>query len=116
MDIDPRLYVEIVPFEGRNAPVPHPVRDAGFDPSRAYKVLGTYNASETSECYFILANPDRAIWFIPQRHLRAWRLRDGDEFSVPKSDASSDRRVSGVLVSEGLPRNGSLPAARPAAL
>ena len=94
MDVTDRLYVEIVPFEGRNAPVPHPVRDAGFDPSRAYKVLGTYNASETSECYFILANPDRAIWFIPQRHLRAWRLMDGDEFSVPLGEGVGEQARS----------------------
>ena len=93
MDINERLYVEIVPYEGRNAPVPHPLRDAGFDASRAYKVLGMYNASETSECYFVLANPERCIWFIPQRHVRAWRLMDGDAFSVPKEGA--DGRADG---------------------
>ncbi len=44
-----------------------------------YKVLGMYNPSETSECYMVLANPQRQIWFIPQRHLLAHALLDSDE-------------------------------------
>jgi hypothetical protein len=44
-----------------------------------------YNPSETSECYFVLANPERQIWFIPQRHLLAYRLIDSDEFFLLKS-------------------------------
>ena len=84
MNFDPRLYVEIVPLENGRAPKPHPVLEGRFDPSYAYKVLGVYNPSETSECYLMLANPRREIWFIPQRHVRAWRLLDGDEFFVRK--------------------------------
>jgi hypothetical protein len=86
MDINNRLFVEIHPFEGNNAPHPDPIRDARFDPSYVYKVLGIYNASETSECYFILANPARQIWFIPQRHLLAYKLLDSDEFFLPLQD------------------------------
>jgi hypothetical protein len=89
MNIDNRLYVEIHPFDGPYSPHPHPVDDAGFDPAYVYKVLGMYNPSETSECYFILANPQRQIWFIPQRHLLAYRLIDSEEFFLPKADASS---------------------------
>ena len=85
MDINDRLYVEIVPFEGPRQPHPHPIDDAGFDPDLVYKVLGTYNPSETSECYFVLANPMRQIWFIPQRHLLAYRLIDSDEFFLPRT-------------------------------
>jgi hypothetical protein len=85
MDISDRLYVEIFPFEGPRQPHPHPVDDAGFDPDLVYKVLGMYNPSETSECYFVLANPKRQIWFIPQRHLLAYRLIDSDEFFLPKA-------------------------------
>jgi hypothetical protein len=44
-----------------------------------------YNPSETGECYFILANPERQIWFIPQRHLLAYRLIDSDEFFLEKA-------------------------------
>jgi len=84
VNINDRLYVEIVPFEGQRSPQPHPVRDGEFDESLIYKVLGMYNASETSECYFVLANPQRQIWFIPQRHLRAWALINSDEFFLPK--------------------------------
>src|SRR3954468_9413247 len=89
MNIDPRLYVEIVPYEGEHAPNPHPLRDGGFDPDLVYKVLGMYNASETSECYFVLANPQRQIWFIPQRHLRAYTVLDSDELFLTKADADA---------------------------
>jgi hypothetical protein len=84
MDFNPRLYVEIQPFEGEHQPHPHPIIDGHFSTDYIYKVLGVYNPSETSECYFMLANPDRQIWFIPQRHLLAYRLIDSDEFFLPK--------------------------------
>jgi len=84
MNFDPRLYVEIYPLDGPRPPHPHPIDDGGFDPAFVYKVLGVYNPSETSECYFMLANPRRQIWFIPQRHLLAYRLVDSDELFLPK--------------------------------
>jgi hypothetical protein len=87
MDISERLYVEIVPYEGERVPQPHPIVDGHFDPKYAYKVLGMYNASETSECYFVLSNPERQIWFISQRHLRAFGLFDGDRLFFQKDDA-----------------------------
>ena len=83
MNFDPRLYVEIVPLENGRPPQPHPILDGRFDAGYAYKVLGIYNPSETSECYLMLANRRREIWFIPQRHTRAYRLLDGDAFFVP---------------------------------
>ncbi len=89
MDIDPRLYVEIHPFDGPYPPHPHPIDEGHFDPDYVYKVLGMYNPSETSECYFMLANPQRQIWFIPQRHLLAYRLIDSEEFFVPKNTISA---------------------------
>jgi len=87
MDIDSRLFVEIHPFEGPRQPHPHPIRDGKFDPSYVYKVLGMYNPAETSECYFMLANPERQIWFIPQRHLLAYKLIDSTEFFLPREAA-----------------------------
>jgi hypothetical protein len=84
LTIDPRLYVEIVPYEGERSPVPHPVADGRFDPGRIYKVLGLYTPSETSEAYLILAREDGAIWFISNRHLRAYALLDSTELSLPK--------------------------------
>ena len=87
MDINDRLYVEIRPLVNGSIPRPHPIEDAHFDPKLVYKVLGMYNPSETSECYFILANPERQIWFIPQRHLRAFALIDSNEFSLTIDNA-----------------------------
>ena len=99
MDINDRLYVEIFPFDGPRSPHPHPIDDAGFDPRYVYKVLGMYNPSETSECYFVLANPQRQIWFIPQRHLRAYKLIDSDEFFIRKAAEAPEhaaRRSTGL--------------------
>jgi len=87
MDINPRLYVEIHPYDGPHSPHPHPIDEGHFDTDYVYKVLGMYNPSETSECYFVLANTRRQIWFIPQRHLLAHRLIDSDEFFLPKGSA-----------------------------
>jgi hypothetical protein len=92
MNFDPRLYVEIVPLDNGRSPQPHPVNDGRFDPDYAYKVLGIYNPSETSECYLMLANPDREIWFIPQRHTRAYGLLDGDALFVRKEVPSDEFR------------------------
>jgi hypothetical protein len=96
VDVDPRLYVEILPFDGPRSPHPHPVDDAGFDPRYVYKVLGMYNPSETSECYFVLANPERQIWFIPQRHLRAYKLMDSDEFFLEKATPDKPSRLASL--------------------
>ena len=87
MNFTDRLYVEIVPLETAHPPTPHPVRHGKFDPDYVYKVLGIYNPSETSECYLMLVNPQREIWFIPQRHTRAYKLIDSDEFFLPKGEA-----------------------------
>jgi hypothetical protein len=89
MNYNSRLFVEIHPFEGDYQPHPHPIRDGHFDPALIYKVLGVYNPSETSECYFMIANPQRQIWFIPQRHLLAYRLIDSDEFFLTKAETDS---------------------------
>jgi hypothetical protein len=91
MDINNRLFVEIHPFEGPHAPHPDPIKDAHFDPAFIYKVLGMFNPSETSECYFILSNPARQIWFIPQRHLLAYKLIDSDEFFLPMAPILEER-------------------------
>jgi hypothetical protein len=98
MNFDPRLYVEIVPLENGRSPQPHPVLDGRFDPDYAYKVLGIYNPSETSECYLMLANTRREIWFIPQRHVRAWKLLEADDMFVRKAagDAESNGQRAAV--------------------
>src|SRR3984885_2862544 len=98
MDIDSRLYVEIHPYEGPHQPHPHPIREGHFDPAYVYKVLGMNNPSETSECYFVLSNPQRQIWFISQRHLLAYALLDSNEFFIPIERAAllrGDHRTNG---------------------
>ncbi len=92
MDINDRLYVEIHPLKSGQIPHPHPIDEAHFDPAYIYKVLGMYNPSETSECYFVLANTQRQIWFIPQRHLLAFGLIDSDEFFLTRDQAGSLQR------------------------
>src|SRR6476659_742162 len=89
-----RLFVEIVPMEGENAPKPHPIDDGKFDPKLVYKVLGIYKPSETSEFYFMMANPERAIWFIPQRHVRAYKLIESDEFFIVKEGEGASGRTA----------------------
>lgn len=89
MDIDTRLYVEIHPFEGPFQPHPHPIRHGNFNPDYVYKVLGMYNASETSECYFVLVNQERQLWFIPQRHVLAYALIESNEFFISKEAAGA---------------------------
>lgn len=84
MQINEKLFVEIVPMTGGRVPHPHPVHDGKFDTAYVYKVLGMYNASESSECFFILANTSREIWFIPQRHLRAVGIIHSDEMFISK--------------------------------
>jgi hypothetical protein len=36
----------------------------------------------------MLANPQRQVWFIPQRHVLAHRLVDSDEFFLPKASVA----------------------------
>jgi hypothetical protein len=92
MDINDQLYVEIHPLVSGQIPHPHPIDEAGFDPGYVYKVLGMYNPSETSECYMVLSNPKRQIWFIPQRHLLAYALLDSDEFFLSIEEAAMLKR------------------------
>lgn len=61
------LYVRVE--ELSNGPTPFPLK-SGFSADRAYRVLGIFNASESSEAYFILTNDNEQMWFISNRHLR----------------------------------------------
>ena len=48
-----------------------------------------FNPSEASECYFVMANPQRQIWFIPLRNRLSYKLIDSDEFFLPKPPLNS---------------------------
>lgn len=65
--VEPGLYVRVEQFPGR----PHPLPLAsGFAQRVAYRVLGLYSPSETSECYFVVVNDRDETWFISNRHFR----------------------------------------------
>ncbi|WP_439881203.1 hypothetical protein ACSX1A_18930 [Pontibacter sp. MBLB2868] len=100
--LNPRLYVTLQPLEHLK---PHPINDGRFDPAFAYKVLGAYNASETSECFFIISNTLNEIWFISQRHLRAYKLLDSDELYTELSEQDK-RKVMCLLGNVPVHSNG----------
>ena len=61
------VYVRVQELAGRAHPLP---LQSGFSEHTIYRALGLYSPSETSECYFILANDRNETWFISNRHLR----------------------------------------------
>lgn len=52
-----------------NGPKPLPL-ESGFNTHTAYRALGAFNPSETSDAYFIFSNDCDEVWFICNRHLR----------------------------------------------
>ena len=69
--LEPGLYVRIEELD--NGPKPFPLAN-GFSPGHAYRALGLYNPSETSDAYFVLSNDRDEIWFICNRHVRSHAL------------------------------------------
>ncbi|WP_034914808.1 MULTISPECIES: hypothetical protein [Erwinia] len=65
------LYLRIE--ELANGPRPLPLA-SGFSSGTAYRALGCFNPSETSDAYYILSNDRDEIWFICNRHLRTVSL------------------------------------------
>nr|WP_318381825.1 hypothetical protein [uncultured Enterobacter sp.] len=61
------LYLRIQELD--NGPRPLPLQ-SGFNMETAYRVLGCFNPSETSDAYYIMANDRDEIWFICNRHVR----------------------------------------------
>ncbi len=97
MNFNTRLFVEIVPLETGHIPHPHPVTEGHFRTDLVYKVLGMYNPSETSECYLMLANPERQLWFISQRHTRAFTLLHSDAFFLEKDESLIEKSRAGSV-------------------
>ncbi|WP_299756063.1 hypothetical protein [uncultured Pontibacter sp.] len=98
--LNPRLYVSLSPLEHVK---PHPINDGRFDPAFAYKVLGVYNASETSECFFIISNTYHEMWFISQRHLRTYKLLDSDDFFIRLQEGEGKTTESTAFEAKVLP-------------
>lgn len=83
------VYVRIVQLE--NGPTPWPL-SSGFNSDTAYRALGMFNPSETSDAYFILANDRDELWFICNRHARVLGVLPGmTQTRLPAIDAA--RRV-----------------------
>jgi hypothetical protein len=75
------LYLRIEELE--NGPRPLPLR-SGFSREIAYRALGVFNPSESSDAYYILSNDRDEIWFICNRHLRTVALLpDTTDFRRP---------------------------------
>lgn len=71
MFLENGLYLRVEELD--NGPRPLPLK-SGFSTGRAYRALGLYNPSETSDAYFVLCNDRNEMWFICNRHLRAYAL------------------------------------------
>lgn len=67
LTLEEGLYVRIQELD--NGPRPFPL-ESGFNMRTAYRALGLFNPSESSDAYFILANDRDEIWFICNKHLR----------------------------------------------
>ncbi len=97
--ICPDLYVRTQSLTGSRAPQPIP-HENGFSDATAYRVLGLYSPSETSEAYFILSNERDEVWFISNRHLRTVGVLPGAtalRFPLTTSDgALSDAPLARV--------------------
>ena len=65
------LYLRVQELD--NGPKPLPLL-SGFSTECAYRALGLYNPSETSDAYFVLSNDRDEVWFICNRHLRTYGL------------------------------------------
>ncbi len=69
--------------ELENGPRPFPL-ESGFNMRTAYRALGLFNPSESSDAYFILANDRDEIWFICNKHLRVVCLDEANKaFRTP---------------------------------
>lgn len=72
LTLETGLYLRVEEMPD-GAPTPLPLR-SGFNRETAYRALGMFNPSETSDAYFILSNDRDEIWFICNRHLRCLGL------------------------------------------
>lgn len=77
------MYRRVEELPGGPRPLP---LLSGFSLTTAYRALGCFNPSETSDAYFILSNDRDEVWFICNRHLRTVYLqRDSTAFRLPLS-------------------------------
>jgi hypothetical protein len=82
--IEPGLYLRIQQLPDRAHPLP---LSNGFSSHIAYRAVGVYSPSETSECYFIVCNDRDEMWFISNRHFRSVGLHPSrQEMRIPLAE------------------------------
>lgn len=84
LSLESALYVRVQELPQGPSPLP---LNHGFNTATAYRALGMFNPSETSDAYFILSNDRNETWFICNRHLRTVALAPGShDFRRPLTD------------------------------
>lgn len=83
------MYVRVQEMQGERAPMPKPLA-SGFVMDNAYRVLGIFTPSETSDAYLILSNERDELWFICNRHLRTVALLEHGPFRLPLGKLTHD--------------------------
>ena len=92
LTLDKNLFLRVVQID--NGPRPLPL-SSGFNEHSAYRALGMFNPSETSDAYFILSNDRDEVWFICNRHLRTVSsLPATNAFRLPLGELSSKQVAS----------------------
>ena len=91
------LYLRVQ--ELPDGPAPRPL-GSGFSTAVAYRALGMFNPSETSDAYFIFSNDRDEIWFICNRHVRlVGVLADQSAARLPLAFAPA-RVAAGVVLKQ----------------
>ena len=91
ISLEPGLYLRVQELPERAHPLP---LQNGFSVDVAYRAVGIYSPSETSECYFILSNDRDETWFISNRHLRVVGLfPERGDMQFPLATARSESAV-----------------------
>ncbi|MEA1063441.1 hypothetical protein [Erwinia sp. HR93] len=89
------LYLRVQ--ELPNGPRPLPLQ-SGFSSGTAYRALGCFNPSETSDAYYILSNDRDEIWFICNRHLRTVCLQPAQRaFRQPLAQCEFDEPMPAAI-------------------
>ena len=102
---EPGLYLRVEELE--NGPKPFPLQ-SGFSVGCAYRALGLYNPSETSDAYFVLSNDRDEIWFICNRHVRTIGLFPNERslrvcnLAVCESQPTRERRLRESKVADAI--------------
>ena len=98
--LTPGLFVRVVEYP--NGPMPRPLH-SGFSQDTAYRVLGLYNPSETSEGYFVISNDRDEVWYISQRHFRTVALLpESTAFRAPLASMPSNELTNGGSANNAL--------------